>query len=145
MKRELHTSTDRFTLKERLRERRYVFAGNSLTPVDVLVDLACDKSVAIRRRVAENPRTPIEVLQQLSRDADCEVRVGVCDNHTTPPGLLLLLAMGDDADVRYAIAENANAPAQILCLLTRDENPYIAERAIRTMALLHPVGYPKAA
>ena len=73
MKRELNLQNDRFTLKERLRERLYICAGSALTPVNVLAQLAFDKLDLVRRRVAENPKTPLAILENLAFDADTDV------------------------------------------------------------------------
>ncbi len=133
------------TSRERLRMRKYICAGCERTPVNILVRLACDNSTKVRRRVAENPKTPITVLVMLASDRDKDVRVGVCDNWSTPAGLLFLLAGEDCADVRYAIADNSHVPRQILTVLARDENPYVAERAMRTMARQVSIDCPRAA
>lgn len=145
MKRELNLQNDRFTLKERLRERLYICAGSALTPVNVLAQLAFDKLDLVRRRVAENPKTPLAILENLAFDADTDVRIAVSENGSTPQGLLLKLACTDCADVRYAIAENSHTPRQILCLLMRDENPYVADRAAKTMEWQQSIEYPRAA
>ncbi len=111
----------------------YISAGAEQTPPDELIRLARNASGVVRRRVAENPRTPLIALIKLAYDREPDVRIAVCDNVTTPPGLLMLLAGSNCADVRYAIAENSKAPSQILRLLARDENPYVANRAARTL------------
>ena len=54
-------------------------------------------------------------------------------------------ATGHSSDVRYAIAENSHTPRQILCLLMRDENPYVADRAAKTMEWQQSIEYPRAA
>lgn len=136
---------ENITSRERLQIRKYICAGCEQTPVNVLVQLSRDNTAKVRRRVAENPRTPIIILAMLASDIDKDVRVGVCDNWSTPAGLLLLLAGDDCPDVRYAIAENSHAPRQILTVLTRDENAYVAERALKTMARQVSIDCPRAA
>lgn len=145
MRRELNLPNGRMTWKERLRERLYICAGNDQTPVDVLAQLAYDRSIPVRRRVAENPRTPIAILEKLAADPDKDVRIAVSENGSTPAGLLLRIACTDCSDVRYAIAENSHTPRQILCMLMRDENPYIADRAGKTMDWQQSIVIPHAA
>lgn len=111
----------------------YISAGSDQTPTHELIRLARSTAGVVRRRVAENPRTPLIALIKLSYDRDPDVRIGVCDNASTPAGLLMLLAGNNCVDVRYAIAENSQVPSQILRVLARDENPYVADRATRTL------------
>lgn len=111
----------------------YLLAGSDQTPTHELIRLARNSAAVVRRRVAENPRTPLIALIKLTYDRDPDVRIGVCDNSCTPAGLLMLLAGSSCVDVRFAIAENSQSPSQILRVLTRDENPYVADRAARTL------------
>jgi hypothetical protein len=111
----------------------YITAGAEQTAPHELIRLARSAAGIVRRRVAENPRTPLIALIKLAYDRDPDVRIGICDNSSTPPGLLMLLAGNNCVDVRYAIAENSKTPCQILRLLSRDENPYVADRAMRTL------------
>jgi hypothetical protein len=46
------------------------------------------------------------------------------------------LAFDENPDVRYEIAEDANTPFELLRMMTEDENPYVAERAKRTLKRL---------
>jgi hypothetical protein len=128
-----------------LQLRKYILAGCELTPVNLLVKLASDPSVMVRRRIAENARTPINVLTMLSGDGHPDVRAGVCDNPSTPYGLLLLLSQDACPDVRYAIAENSHTPRQILCLCARDQNPYVAMRALLSLQVTEPILQPRVA
>jgi hypothetical protein len=117
---------------------RRVVAGNPNTPEQVLRRLASDQVSTIRRHVAENPRTPSDVLKKLSADADLDVRLAVAENSNTPKETLSLLAGDHDVDVRYGVAENPHMPEHILIDLTRDDNPYVRCRALKTLQMLSP-------
>lgn len=52
--------------------------------------------------------------------------------------MLMRLATDENADVRYAIAEDVGAPLVILLQLAADENPYVAARALRSLATSAP-------
>ena len=115
---------------------RQVVAGNPNTPVSVLMRLAEDACELVRRRVAENPRTPLEKLKELARDNSVEVRLSVAENPNTPGEILSMLGCDLSLDVRYGVAENPHMPEDILVELTRDDNPYVRERAVRTLERL---------
>jgi hypothetical protein len=55
------------------------------------------------------------------------------NTNETPLRLLNKLAFDENPDVRYEIAEDANTPFDLLRMMTEDENPYVAERAKRTL------------
>lgn len=86
--------------------------------------------------LAENSASNAELLAELSQDRDAQVRLAVAENPSTPHCLLELLALDEDADVRYGMAANAQMPAGILILLAQDENPYVSNRASKTMSSL---------
>lgn len=111
----------------------YFKAGRSDTSVEALYILACDETLKVRARVAENQATPELLLQDLSRDEDEEVRIAVGRNPKTPLRVILRLAFDQHDDVRYSIAENASTHLLILLCLANDENPYVSDRALRTM------------
>jgi hypothetical protein len=115
---------------------RRVVAGNPNTPLTVLSRLADDECYPIRRTVAGNPKTPVELLTKLSMDDCPEVRLGVAENPHTPPQTLALLADDSAIDVRYGIAEIPHMPEDILLKLARDENPYVRNRALKTLQML---------
>ncbi|HEY9772787.1 MAG TPA: HEAT repeat domain-containing protein [Planktothrix sp.] len=87
-------------------------------------------------RAAESKDTPARLLEQLALNEDVEVRIAVADNPNTPTDLVSALARDDSADVRYAIAENHNLSKDVLALLREDDNPYVADRARRTLERL---------
>jgi hypothetical protein len=90
----------------------------------------CESLVA---RVAENPNTPMEVLEELARHPCPYVRAALCENENTPARILTMLADDEHVDVRYSLAENHNTPQAVLTRLAHDENPYVADRAQRTI------------
>lgn len=87
--------------------------------------------------VAEDGNTRSDVLEQLAYNHNAEVRMAVADNPNTTLDVLRLLAKDEDADVRYAVAENHNIDMGILDMLAEDDNPYVADRAHRTIARLN--------
>lgn len=94
----------------------------------------CESLVA---RVAENANTPMEVLEDLARHACPYVRAALCENENTPARILTILADDEHVDVRYSLAENHNTPQAVLSRLAHDENPYVADRAHKTISRLH--------
>ena len=84
--------------------------------------------------------TPVTILAELATSRHIEVREAIADNPATPYGILLSLALGDSVDLRYYMAENHNLPEGILLILMEDDNPYVADRADRTMARLRLEG-----
>lgn len=117
---------------------RRVVAGNPNTPLSVLSRLANDECETIRRSVAENPKTPKEMLQALAKDISSEVRLAVAENPHTPSEILVVLAADLAVDVRYGVAENPHMPEGILLKLTKDDNPYVRCRALKTLQMLAP-------
>ncbi len=94
----------------------------------------CESIVA---RVAENGNATIDILEDLAIHPQSEVRIAVAENVNTPPRILFMLASDSDADVRYSLAENHNVPLAVLSLLCEDDNPYVADRANKTLTRLH--------
>lgn len=117
-------------------EDDYFQAGRSDTPEKTLEFLALSSCVKVRARVAENQQTPNQILEQLSHDKNVDVRIGLGYNMKTPITVLWRLAMDEHLDVRFSLAENANTAPLILVWLSSDDNPYIAQRAHKTMISL---------
>lgn len=86
--------------------------------------------------LVQKEETPATILAELATSRHIEVREAIADNPATPYGILLSLALGDSVDLRYYMAENHNLPEGILLILMEDDNPYVADRADRTMARL---------
>lgn len=114
----------------------YLQAGRASTPAALLQKLAHSACTRVRARVAENQSTPRHLLDDLSKDTSTDVRIGLTYNPTTPTAILWELANDDDLDVRYSLAENANTLPIILIWLSGDENPYVAQRAYKTVEAL---------
>ncbi len=87
--------------------------------------------------IANHPATSAIVLDRLSQHDDLEVRVAVADNKNTHIDTVMQLAGDDSLDLRYALAENHQIDSGILNILARDENPYVANRAQKTLLRLH--------
>src|ERR1700733_1698798 len=86
--------------------------------------------------IANHPATsPIE-LHRLSQHNDVEVRMAVADNKNTHVITAMQLAWDDHPDLRYALAENHQIDSGVLDILAKDENPYVADRAQKTLTRL---------
>ncbi|MGE0266322.1 MAG: response regulator [Candidatus Obscuribacterales bacterium] len=83
--------------------------------------------------IAENRSTPVDVLSRLVNHASSEVRIGVADNPECTVEILQILKGDLSVDVRYSLADNHNIPLRILHDLAEDDNPYVADRALRTL------------
>lgn len=114
----------------------YVRAGSPETIVAELSELAKSADVAVRRRVAENPATPTEALDLLSHDSKPEVRIAVGLSQFTPESVVSRLAKDEQDDVRYWLSSAGYLPLKLLEQLSVDANPYVADRAQRTLARL---------
>ena len=88
-------------------------------------------------RLAESVRTE-RTIEELARHEHPEVRIAVTENLHTPDRIMLSLAADSHLDVRYAVADNPRSPVEALLLLEENENPYVADRARRTIANLKP-------
>lgn len=119
-----------------MNNNEYLQAGRSSTPTALLQKLARSSCVRVRARVAENRSSPRHLLDLLSKDSNSDVRIGLTYNPTTPTTILWELANDNHLDVRYCLAENANTKPIILIWLAGDENPYVAQRAQKTIEAL---------
>jgi hypothetical protein len=61
----------------------------------------------------------------------------VTENRSTPFEVLCRLCNDEHPDVRFAMAENFNLPESLLTKLGKDDNPYVASRASRTLERLN--------
>lgn len=114
----------------------YIRAGSPETSVSELSQLAKSNDVAVRRRVAENERSPRDVQELLARDPKPEVRIAVGLSRLTPENILAQLANDEQDDVRYWLSSAGYLPLKLLEQLSVDSNPYVADRAQRTLARL---------
>ena len=104
-----------------------ILARNPNTSVEILQQLAGDKSPNVRARVARNPNTPVEILQQLAGDEDFDVRKAIAKNPNTPVEILQQLAGSESSDVKWRVAENPNTPVEILQQLAGDKSIVVRE------------------
>lgn len=72
-------------------------------------------------------------MSNLGLHESVEVRCAVAECSSTPPELLWKLSQDESPDVRYHLAGNHNISINVLFALTADENPYVADRAERTL------------
>ncbi len=112
----------------------YLLAGDPQSTAAKLQDLSHSPCAHVRRRVAENPNTSLSTAIHLLRDAAVEVRSALTENEALLPLIAPDLARDRNSDVRFALAENINTPRPVLEYLSIDENPYVAGRALRTIA-----------
>ena len=115
---------------------RLLIAANPSTPATVLDHLAkthgCD--VELLERIATNCRTGAGTLRYLSSSKFSSVRLSVAENTNAALPILALLASDPCDDVRYSLAENPHVPVDLLHHLTADNNPFVSQRASRTLA-----------
>ncbi len=111
----------------------HIMASSPYATTALLDELSSSSDERIRARVAEHRNTSLRALLKLVQDISAEVRLSIAYNPKANRTLLLQLAEDTDADVRYSLAENALIPSEILQILSRDENPYVAGRAARTL------------
>lgn len=114
----------------------YFQAGRESTSEHTLHMLSHSSCPKVRSRVAENPQTSAPTLEHLSQDLNVEVRIGLGNNRNTPIHILWQLALDEHLDVRFNLADNANTTPLILAWLSADDNPYIAQRANKTIHAL---------
>ncbi len=87
-------------------------------------------------RMAQAAIISKELLIELADDSDSEVRTAVAERGNLSMQLQVVLCLDDCADVRYAIAEDPGTAISILRRLSKDNNPYVAHRAQRTLFAL---------
>jgi hypothetical protein len=104
------------------------------TPPAVLDYLADFDETAILVRIAENPKTWTTTLTRLARHRLAQVRLAVAENTRLPLGIMRILVEDACPDVCYAMAENPQLPSSMLKELSASSNPYVAQRAARTLA-----------
>ncbi len=85
---------------------------------------------------ASHASTTASILQGLSKHHSLEVRMAVADNENTSANTSMQLAHDSNADLRYAMAENHHMHKSILDFLTKDINPFVADRAQKTILRL---------
>ncbi len=93
--------------------------------------------------LAEQTLTSPAVLNALARHSDVDVRIAVAENRMTPIETVMALSRDENLDLRFAIAENHNLNVEILNVLMGDSNPFIAERAKRTIRRLNEKKAPR--
>ena len=86
--------------------------------------------------IANHPATSAIVLHRLSQHNDVEVRMAVADHKNTHIITTMQLAKDDNPDLRYALAENHQIDGGVLNILAGDENPFVADRAQKTLSRL---------
>ena len=114
-------------------DKDYLTAGNPETSAEVLDELSNSDSYKVRKRVAENEKICLSTLFRLLFDNEPEVRLATLANSRSPEFFVEHLVNDTNDDVRYNLAENANLKLTYLKRLEQDENPYVRERARKTL------------
>ncbi len=115
---------------------RWLLAINPNTPPPVLDHLTHNSPSSMLERIAEHPRAHSTTLIRLANHEDGQVRAAVTENINTPMKVLWRLSRDTCPDVRLRIAEGYHVPFAILNVLVEDENPFVAERAKKTISRL---------
>lgn len=92
------------------------------------------------QKIERNALTSRALLRRLACSPNVEVRIAVCDHVNSSLQILQKLASDENTDVRFALAENHNLDREILETLTNDANPYVAQRALKTLLRAYPSG-----
>ncbi|MEG3895206.1 MULTISPECIES: hypothetical protein [unclassified Microcoleus] len=95
---------------DRVRRALATKSSGRSTPVEILEQLANDKSDWVRELVAENPETPLEILVQLANDSSPQVKAKVVANRNTPVEILERLGLQE----RIFNKNNPNTPGSVL-------------------------------
>ena len=69
-------------------------------------------------------------------NCESQILMDIGDHVTTSLEALMILARDQSVDVRFALAENHNIDESVLNRLLEDANPYVADRAQKTLARL---------
>jgi hypothetical protein len=120
-----------------LAKERPIYQQEQVKDVKRLDKVITIDSTATRHRLAENPSTDAETLLKLSQDTDPEVRLSAAEHLNLPYFALKRLVEDPCLDVRLGMAANPNLPISILEMLIKDENPYIQDRARRSIERLN--------
>ncbi len=111
-----------------------VLAADPCTPASILALLAQTTELDVLEKIGANPSTPHEVLLRLSLHQEFEVKNAIIDNPNASDDVIEILTGDEDADIRYAVAENHNIAIRFIVHLCDDVNPFVANRAERTLS-----------
>jgi hypothetical protein len=108
-------------------------ARNSNTSIEILAELAKDKSKNVRCAVAQNPNISDEILIKFARDADEDVgvRYWAIWNSRMPAEVLAEIVTSDNPGIKHAIARHPNASAEVLIKLTEDKSVDVVHWVVR--------------
>lgn len=96
-----------------------------------------EDSLKLLQSMVESTDLPAVVLEELSYHSNADIRIAVSESKNVPSDVLWALALDRDANVRFAVAENHNVDREILQFMLGDENPYVVDRAQRTLYRLN--------
>ena len=89
-------------------------AGDSSSPPELLERLADDETETVRERITWNPSAPPEALRKLTTLTNQRMRRAVAVHANTPVDALEVLAADSEWLVRLGVAENTAAPPDVL-------------------------------
>lgn len=133
MQDDLANAEKRSVVNEEVSKIRWLLAINPNTPAPILEHLAKDPHTGLLERIAEHPRTHVTTLLRLSNHEDAQVRAACVENNNLSIKTIWRLARDHSADVRLRMAESYTVPLAVLRVLSEDENPYVANRAAKTI------------
>ncbi|HMW88425.1 MAG TPA: hypothetical protein PKN86_09535 [Candidatus Obscuribacter sp.] len=111
----------------------YIRAAQFNLPAQEIKKLASHGHYRVRARVAEHPHASIQLLYSLAKDPHPEVRISLSGRKCLPAIILETLLNDECPEVRLELAENPHLELHKLHQLTQDDNPYVSERAWKTL------------
>jgi hypothetical protein len=97
---------------------------------------AGEKVFVMAKEFIKKAVSPAFLLRRLSMATEPAQKIDMVDHVSTPFAVHMILASDENADVRYALAENHNISRAVLNKLKCDANPYVADRAAKTLLRL---------
>jgi hypothetical protein len=108
-----------------MQKPRFEFLANGL--------ISGEKVFVKAKQLIKKAVSPRFLLRRLSKTVKHHQKIEIADHINTSLEAHMLLANDEDADVRYALAENHNISRAVLNKLEGDSNPYVADRATKTL------------
>jgi len=119
-------------LKELKHDDLYELSKSSNLSLGILENLSKNKDESIRENIA-NYQDSVDVLMQLAKDKSSDVRRAVASNEKASIGILELLSKDKDENVRANIASNLNCTVDILEKLSNDKETYVLQSVIANL------------
>lgn len=138
-----HKGSDTYETDKRQRVEEVLeqLASCPETPPALLELLCLVGSPGTIERVAEHSNASPGLLNMLSDHTSCEVRIAVAEHQSTPIKAVWKLAEDNCLDIPYRLAENPFTPYEVLEWLTECDNPFVQDRALRTIKRKHAISH----